>query len=104
MTFGYDIEKIARIKAEKGLTNMALAMAAGVHPATVTNVLSGRCGTPTTFAKLAAALAVDLADLTIPIGEDIETPRAAALATRGAGAETACGVARRGRASSEGLR
>jgi len=65
MTFEYDTSKIARVQAERGLTDTALALAAGVHPSTVKNVLTGRSGTPTTIRKLAFALDLKLSDLVV---------------------------------------
>ena len=72
--YGYDPRKIERAMKAKGMTRRALAKAATVHPRTVANVLAGKSGTPTTVGKLAAALAIDLAELTIPLGEALQTP------------------------------
>tara|TARA_Y100000310_G_scaffold61448_1_gene56714 strand:- start:409 stop:759 length:351 start_codon:yes stop_codon:yes gene_type:complete len=73
-SYGYDISKIERTRVSRGLTKNALAKLANVHPSTVANVLAGTSGTPTTIGKLAIALGISLTDLTIPLGEALQTP------------------------------
>jgi transcriptional regulator with XRE-family HTH domain len=72
ISYGYDIAKIAQTRTARGLTMGALAKLADIHPATVASVLKGISGTPTTIAKIAKALEIDLADITIPIEEPAE--------------------------------
>ena len=71
-SYGYDIDEITRKRLARGLMVGGLADLAGIHPTTAKNVLEGVCGTPTTVAKIAAALDIDLADITIDL--DAPTP------------------------------
>lgn len=103
-SYGYDISQIERTRLSRGLTKDALAKLAKVHPSTISNVLAGTSGTPTTIGKLAVALGLDLAELTVPLGEPVDALDGPDLQTRDGGPSTACGFARRGRASSEELR
>ena len=71
-SYGYDINKLEHKRVTKGLTKEKLANLAGIHPSTVSNVLSGRCGTETTIGKIAVALEIDLSDITIPLPEAVQ--------------------------------
>lgn len=80
--FGYDTERMERTRVAMGLTKAALARKAKISPATVASALRGSTGTPTTFGKLAAALGMPLADLTVPLGPEVRTPEAPEISTR----------------------
>jgi len=81
MDYAYDINRIARRQMELGLTNAALAAAAGLHPATIANVLTGRTAKGPTVMAIAAALGLELAELVVPAG-GAEVQRSRAVAAR----------------------
>jgi len=72
VTYGYDIAKLARRKAELGLTDIEVARRAQVCPSTIANLLTGRrCKGPTVKA-VANVLGMNLADLVIPAAEEVD--------------------------------
>ena len=60
--------KQALIKAERGLTNVALAALCGISRQNISTVLRRGTCTPVTAGKLAAGLGVPVADI---IGEEV---------------------------------
>ena len=60
--------KIELIKAERGLTNVALAALCGIPRQNISTVLRRGTCTPVTAGKLAAGLGVPVADI---IGEEV---------------------------------
>jgi len=68
--YRYDIAAIRRRQAEQGLDNNGLAKRAGVHPTTVTSVLTGKTAKPPTVKKIAEALGIELADIVVEIDAD----------------------------------
>ena len=63
MAFDYDIEMLARRKAEMGMLDVELARLAKVTPSTVKNVLTRKTSKAPTIRKIAEALGMNLADL-----------------------------------------
>lgn len=63
--YGYDIDALARRKAELGLLDADLARKAGVTPRTVYNILTGQTSNARTIRKLAEAMGLNLADLVV---------------------------------------
>jgi transcriptional regulator with XRE-family HTH domain len=75
VTYDYDISKLVRRRKELGLTDLAIAKAAELSPATVGHVLRrGRSAYPHTIGKIARALGIDLADLVVEVGPDQHGP------------------------------
>jgi transcriptional regulator with XRE-family HTH domain len=69
------LRELARVRRSKGFSQRALAKAAGVSPSTVYELESGRrTANPSTLAKLAKALDVEIVDLL----EESDRPKSAA--------------------------
>jgi len=61
----YDIGRLVRVAFGKGWTKYRVAQEAGVSPGTVGKVFRGESANPTTIAKIAAALGVNLPEIVV---------------------------------------
>jgi transcriptional regulator with XRE-family HTH domain len=94
-TMGYPSQEAAlrelrRVRRSKGFSQRALAKAAGVSPSTIYELESGRrSANPSTLAKLAVALGVEIVDLL----EEPDRPKATAPPSLAEWLEERCGHA-----------
>jgi len=66
----YDIGRLKRAALEKGLPGYRVAQKAGLSPVTVGKVFRGESANPTTIAKIAAALGVNLPEIVVSAGQE----------------------------------
>ena len=64
-TFGYDVSRLARRKAELGLTDKALGKRTGLHPSTINNVLTGRTCKAPTIKRIAEELGMQFSEIVV---------------------------------------
>jgi transcriptional regulator with XRE-family HTH domain len=84
------LRELRRVRRSKGLSQRALAKAAGVSPSTVYELESGRrIANPSTLAKLAKALEVEIVDLL----EESDRPKSIAPPSLAEWLEERCGHA-----------
>jgi len=78
----YNTLRVAEKATSVGLNSHTLSKRAGISDVTAAKLWRGEQVTGTTMLKIADALDIDLADITIPLGESVQTADGPELQTR----------------------